>query len=44
MNDPIGIVVEPGKSGSTETSKAFVMLIKDNTIQGWHILTSYPVK
>lgn len=44
---PIGTILGRGKGGSvgqktaTETNKAEVILIKDNTPKGWHILTSY---
>lgn len=47
-DNPVGIVLERGKGGSvglktaTETRKAEVLLVKDNTSKGWHVLTSYP--
>lgn len=44
MKDPVGIVVERGRSGHLETSRASVTIIRDNSPQGWHVLTSYPVK
>ncbi len=50
MQESIGIVLERGKGGSVglktakETNKAEVILVKDNTPQGWHVLTSYPTK
>ncbi|MGH9903187.1 MAG: RNase A-like domain-containing protein, partial [Pyrinomonadaceae bacterium] len=44
MNDPIGIVVERGRGGAVEPNRATVVLVRDNSPQGWHILTSYPVK
>jgi Bacterial CdiA-CT RNAse A domain len=45
---PIGIILGRGKAGSVglktakETTKAEIILVKDNTPNGWHILTSYP--
>jgi hypothetical protein len=44
MGDPTGIVVERGKSGFITTNKASVTIVRDSSQQGWHILTSYPVK
>lgn len=43
MEKPIGIVVERNTSGYTEATKALVILAKDNSAQGYHIVTSYPV-
>jgi hypothetical protein len=46
--NPIGIVLERGKGGSVglktakETNKAEIIIIRDSTPQGWHVLTSYP--
>ena len=44
MNEPIGIVVERGKGGHIVTEKATLILVKDNSTQGWHFLTSFPNK
>jgi Bacterial CdiA-CT RNAse A domain len=44
MRDPVGIVVERGRGGAVETGRAQVVLVRDGSPQGWHILTSYPVK
>jgi hypothetical protein len=43
MKEPIGIVVERSKSGFVETTKARIVLVKDNSEHGWHILTSFPI-
>ena len=43
MNDPVGIG-ERGRSGAVETNRAQVVIVRDQSAQGWHILTSYPVK
>lgn len=44
MGDPVGIVVERGRSGAVQTNRAQVVIVRDQSAQGWHILTSYPVK
>lgn len=44
MNEPVGIVVERGKNGHIVTSNVRVVLVKDNSLQGWHFLTSFPEK
>lgn len=44
MKEPVGIIVERGKPGFVETAKARVVLVKDNSEHGWHILTSFPTK
>ena len=44
MKEPIGIVVENGKAGHTLSTSARAILIKDNSEQGWHFLTSFPIK
>jgi hypothetical protein len=44
MKKPVGIVVEDGVGGSTETSRARIVIERDKTERGWHILTSFPVK
>jgi hypothetical protein len=42
MGHPIGIVVD--RSGRVlETSRALLVLVRDSSAQGWHILTSYPI-
>lgn len=47
-DNPVGIILERGKGGSvglktaTETNRAEILLVKDNTARGWHVLTSYP--
>jgi hypothetical protein len=43
MPDPIGRVLVRGSSNSVETHTAEVIIVRDNSQQGWHILTSYPV-
>jgi hypothetical protein len=43
MREPVGIVVERGKSGASETRTSRVVVIRDSSAQGWHILTSFPV-
>jgi hypothetical protein len=43
MGQPIGIVVE--RSGKViESSRARLVLVRDSSAHGWHILTSFPVK
>ncbi|MDQ3747873.1 MAG: hypothetical protein M3367_02490 [Acidobacteriota bacterium] len=37
-----GIVVERGKDGFKETNNVFVMLVKDNSANGWHFETAFP--
>ena len=45
MNNIIGFVLERGKSKSVPTKKALAMIVRDvTTPQGWHFVTSYPVK
>jgi hypothetical protein len=49
MNEPIGIVVERGKGGSVgrktayETKRAWISIVRDNSTQGWHVNTSFPI-
>jgi hypothetical protein len=43
VGEPAGIVVTRGRSGSTVSSKVRVVIVRDNTAQGWHVLTSFPV-
>jgi hypothetical protein len=47
MEEPIGIVVRRNKKGdplaAVPTNKARLVLVRDNSSQGWHILTSFPV-
>jgi len=44
MGEPIGNIVERGKSGEIITSKVRVVIVKDNAIpQGWRIHTSFPI-
>ena len=49
-DESIGIVLERGKGGSVglktalETNKSEIILVKDITPNGWHVLTSYPIK
>ncbi len=43
MGEPAGIVVMRGRSGSTVSSKVRVIIARDNTAQGWHVLTSFPI-
>jgi Bacterial CdiA-CT RNAse A domain len=44
MHEPVGIIVERGKSGSVVTTKATAYIARDNSAQGWHFVTSYPSK
>jgi hypothetical protein len=44
MREPVGILVERGKSGSITTTKATVVIARDQSKQGWHFATSYPSK
>jgi hypothetical protein len=41
---PIGRVLQRGENTSTTTSKANLVLTRDGSAQGWHFLTSFPVK
>jgi hypothetical protein len=43
MNEPVGIVVERGKTGATVTNISVVVAVRDSSPQGWHILTSFPI-
>jgi hypothetical protein len=43
MPEPIGIVFKLGSSKSFDSHTAEVVLIRDSSSQGWHILTSYPI-
>lgn len=48
MDQSIGIVVARSKKGdplpAVTTKKARLVLVRDNSSQGWHILTSFPEK
>ena len=48
MGEPLGIVVERGRNGgfqpAVETTRARVVVVRDNSAMGWHILTSFPIK
>jgi hypothetical protein len=47
MGEHVGTVVERGKKGShvtTQTSKATLILRRDDSPQGWHFHTSFPSK
>ena len=37
-----GIGVTRGKSGVWESDKVYVMIVKDNSEKGWHVVTAYP--
>ncbi len=41
---PVGMVLERGKPVPIETTKAFFVLVRDDSPQGWHFQTSFPVK
>ncbi len=43
MGQPIGIVLERGSSCANQTSRARVVLVRDNSTLGWHFLTSFPI-
>lgn len=43
IGEPAGIVVTRGRSGSTVSSTVRVVIVRDNTAQGWHVLTSFPI-
>jgi hypothetical protein len=43
MQEPVGIVVERGKSGARESHTSIVVAVRDASPQGWHILTSFPI-
>ena len=43
MPAPIGSVIERGETNSTESHTAEVIILRDNSNQGWHIRTSYPI-
>lgn len=38
----LGTGVTRRKSGVWDSTKAYVMIVKDNSEKGWHVLTSYP--
>lgn len=43
--EDVGIIVGRGKKSSVQIStKVTVRLVKDNTVKGWHIITSFPSK
>ncbi len=48
MGELVGIVVERGRNGAfqpaVETTRAQVVIVRDSSAQGWHILTSFPIK
>jgi hypothetical protein len=43
MSEPIGRVIERGETKSVETNIVEVVVARDNSQNGWHIVTSYPV-
>jgi hypothetical protein len=43
MDEPVGIVVERGKLGVVESQTAHVVIMRDGSAHGWHILTSFPI-
>jgi Bacterial CdiA-CT RNAse A domain len=43
MEEPVGIVVERGKLNAMESQTARVVILRDSSPQGWHILTSFPI-
>lgn len=48
MDEPIGNVVGRGKGGaplgsSVETNRARITIVRDNSPQGWHVHTSFPI-
>ena len=43
LGEPAGIVVTRGRSGHTVSSKVRVVIARDNTAQGWRVLTSFPI-
>lgn len=47
-NETIGSILSRGKGGaplnkSIETNKARISIVRDNTPQGWHVQTSFPI-
>ncbi|HAZ48678.1 MAG TPA: hypothetical protein DDW76_28355 [Cyanobacteria bacterium UBA11369] len=48
MGESVGIVVERGRKGAmlpaVETTRARVVAARDNSSEGWHIVTSFPIK
>ena len=44
MKNVIGIVLTRGKAKTVETTKALFVLARDKSAQGWHFVTSYPIK
>jgi hypothetical protein len=48
MGELVGIVVERGRNGAlqpvVETTRVRLVLVRDSSAQGWHILTSFPIK
>jgi hypothetical protein len=46
MDELVGIVVERGRNGAfraVETKRVRVIIVRDSSAQGWHILTSFPI-
>ena len=45
MDEPVGIVVEQVGKGAYKThrtNKALIVIAKNNSPQGWFLVTSYP--
>jgi hypothetical protein len=44
MGEAIGIVVEQGGGRAIQTTRARFILVRDASPQGWHFLTSFPIR
>ena len=44
LGQDLGTIVGRGKFGTQQGTKVFVVIAKDETAQGWHIVTSFPSK
>jgi Bacterial CdiA-CT RNAse A domain len=43
MEDPIGLVLNRGTGKAIESHKAWVVIVRDSSKQGWHIQTAFPI-
>jgi hypothetical protein len=43
LDKPVGVVVERGSDAAFPASKARVVLVRDGSVQGWHVLKSFLV-
>lgn len=44
MGQPIGRILERESNSVTAASKAYCVIVRDKSPQGWHFLSSFPVK